>query len=77
MYTINGKKVYAFSSQDCDSCSYRSNTGDRGDWDAIIIEENGDTKLVYFESFKSKQECQDACKAKFESLYKGEAWLGF
>lgn len=73
-YKIGNKKIYVFISHDCDSDSYRANTGAGGEWDAIILEENGDTKMVYFKAVQSKEECEDTCRKKFEELYPGEPW---
>lgn len=73
-YQIGAKKVFVFISLDCDSNNYQNQTEKDEDWTGIIIEENGDTRLVYHESFKSREEGITACKKAFEDRYPGQYW---
>ena len=71
-YKIGDKKVFVFLSRNCD-VRFQENAASII-WDAIIIEENGDTKMVYHETFKSQKECHDACGEKFQHLSPPGAW---
>ena len=73
-YEIGTKKVFVFVSLNCDSNGYKKTTGEGGSWEAIIIEENGDTQLVYHESFKSREDSLTACKKAFENRYRDQRW---
>ncbi len=76
-YKIGNKKVFVFVSLDCTAENYREDVNVGREWDAIILKENGETKMIYFEKFESEQECQIACEKVFKKLYPGITWRGF
>jgi hypothetical protein len=76
-YQIGDKKVWVFASQDCTAEGYSAIKGTGETWDAIVLEEKGNTKMVYHETFKSESECRKACEKVFKEKYSPSLWKGF
>ena len=75
-YKIGNKSVYVFATQDCSLGAYRKDDDKGATWDAIIIEENGESGEVYFETFDSHEKAWTACENKFKKLYPVTEWKG-
>ena len=67
-YKIGNKKVYIFASENEDN-----------KWEAIILEENDKSRVIYHTEFPNMEDARRGCKVAFERKYPNfkNLWKGF